>query len=331
MVQTIRNQIAQILIVDGKHRYSRFADVFLIALISLNVLAIILESIASFEAHYRAPLQFFEVFSVVIFSLEYLARLWSCVEIDQRTNDSALTVRLRYMLSPMAIIDLAAILPFYLMFLFPVDLRFLRVLRLLRVFKLTRYSGAMNLVLSVFKEEANAFLASLFVLMTLLILASSGIYLLEHELQPEAFGSIPAAMWWAMASLTTVGYGDVVPITPMGKLFGGCITVIGMGMVALPAGILASGFSDQVHRRRSVYEELLDDVMKDGLVTPSEKAKLRQLREKLGLTDDQVKTMTHDYLRQYENSLRRCPHCREPLVLERAYDDSSDRAGDSPN
>ena len=141
------------------------------------------------------------------------------------------------------------------MFFMSIDLRFLRVIRLLRIFKLTRYSGAMNLVLSVFKEEASAFFAAFFVLLMLLILASSGIYLLEHEVQPDNFGTIPDAMWWAMATLTTVGYGDVVPITPIGKLFGGFITIIGMGMVALPAGILASGFADQVHRRRTEYTE----------------------------------------------------------------------------
>jgi voltage-gated potassium channel len=220
----------------------------------------------------------------------------------------------------MAIIDLLAILPFYLAFFISIDLRFLRVVRLLRVFKLTRYSGAMNLVLSVFKEEAHAFLASIVVLLIVLILASSGIYLLEHKLQPEHFGSIPAAMWWAMTTLTTVGYGDVVPITPWGKIFGGLITVIGMGMVALPAGILASGFAEQIHRRRSIYQERLQHFLGDGVVTKTEKLSLDHLRERLGLTHEEVEELTHEYLHKYQSSIRQCPHCNKPLVQERTGD-----------
>lgn len=322
MSQSLRKEVARILSVDGNHRYSRTVDIFLVSLISLNVLAIIFESIESVEAQHHQALLIFEAFSVIIFTIEYLLRIWACVEFHGYENDRPAKARLRYMFTPLALIDLVAILPFYLMLLFPVDLRFLRVVRLLRVFKLTRYSGAMNLVLSVFKEEANAFFAAFFVLLMLMVLASSGIYVIEHQAQPERFGSIPDAMWWAMATLTTVGYGDVVPITPLGKFFGGLITIIGVGMVALPAGILASGFADQIHRRRSLFEERLEQVLEDGELSQNEQLDLEHLREKLGLSSDDVEELTHEYLKKYQHSLRQCPHCHKPLIRERRSDRS---------
>lgn len=320
MTNTRRKTIARILSVDGKHRLSRIVDIILISLICLNVAAIILESVPSFQQQYRSQLHWFDVFSVAVFTVEYLLRVWSSVELAGYHNDSPTKARLKYMMTPLAVIDLLAIAPFYLSFFFVLDLRFLRVVRLLRVFKLTRYSGAMNLVLSVFKEEANAFLASFVVLMTLLVLASSGIYLIEHDIQPETFGSIPDAMWWAMATLTTVGYGDAVPVTPMGKIFGGIITIIGMGMIALPAGILASGFADQIHRRRSRYEDQLEQVFGDGVITHTEQLHLDELRERLGLTYDDVEELTHEYLKKYQAKLRQCPHCKKPLIQQRKSD-----------
>ncbi|EAR08070.1 ion transporter [Reinekea blandensis] len=323
MPDALRKQTARILSVDGRHRLSRVVDWLLILLISLNVLAIILESVPSFHDRYATPLFWFEAFSVTVFSVEYVLRVWSSVELVGFNDTGAFKARLRYMVTPLALIDLLAIAPFYLSILFAVDLRFLRVIRLLRIFKLTRYSGAMNLLLSVFREEAQAFMAAFFVLLMLLILASSGIYLLEHEVQPDAFGSIPDAMWWAMATLTTVGYGDVVPITPLGKLFGGLITVIGIGMVALPAGILASGFADQVHRRRSQYEERLEQVLGDGIITHHEQEDLSHLRESLGLSQDEVEDLTHAYLKKHQQSIRQCPHCHKPLIQERRSDRSS--------
>lgn len=322
MTETTRKQIARLLSVDGQHRYSRIVDLLLIFLISLNVLAIILESVPSFHARYATALFGFEVFSVAVFTLEYALRVWSSVELIGFNERGPIKARLRYMMTPLALIDLLAIAPFYLSIFFAVDLRFLRVIRLLRIFKLTRYSGAMNLLLSVFREEAQAFMAAFFVLLMLLILASSGIYLLEHEVQPDDFGSIPDAMWWSMATLTTVGYGDVVPITPLGKLFGGLITVIGVGMVALPAGILASGFADQVHRRRSRYQERLEQVLGDGIITRNEEQDLSNLRESLGLSQDEVEDLTHAYMKKHQQSIRQCPHCHKPLIQERRSDRS---------
>lgn len=320
MFNQFRSQTAHVLSVDAGSRLSRVIDYALIVLITLNVIAIILESVPSFEQTHHDTLVTFETFSVLVFSIEFILRVWSCVDEEKYQGLTPTQARLRYLFSPMATIDLLAILPFYLMLFMSIDLRFLRVIRLFRIFKLTRYSGAMNLVLSVFREEAGAFFAAFFVLLMLLILASSGIYLLEHDVQPEEFGTIPDAMWWAMATLTTVGYGDVVPITPLGKLFGGFITIIGVGMVALPAGILASGFSDLVHRRKKLYSSHLENALNDGVLTPEEEAELNQLREKLGLSLEDIEDVTHAFVKQYQGSIRECPHCHKPLMQERRSD-----------
>ena len=133
------------------------------------------------------------------------------------------------------------------------DKRYLRVVRLLRVFKLSRYSRAMQLLLNVFKEERLSLFAAFSVLFIIMLVAACAMYTLEKDVQPEHFSSIPQAMWWALVTLTTVGYGDVTPVTDLGRLFGGLITIVGIGVVALPADILASGFSEQLSRRRQFF------------------------------------------------------------------------------
>lgn len=314
-MKNLRVRTAEILEVQRNNdTTSKLVDLFLIILISLNVVAIILESVPRWEALYSEQFYLFEKLSIIIFTVEYLLRIWSSVELDVHSHPNPLISRLKYMTSLSAIIDLLAILPFYLAFVMPIDLRFLRVIRLLRIFKLTRYSGAISILLSVLREESHSLAAAFFVLFVVLILASSGIYLIEHKVQPEAFGSIPDAMWWAMATLTTVGYGDVTPITPWGKFFGSLITLVGMGMVALPAGILASGFSDQLHRRRTEYAERLSTFLHDGIITREEEQELQSLRYRLGLSEedtlDLLKSVTRAVAKRYDT----CPHCHQPLA-----------------
>lgn len=309
-----RQKAAQVIEFNNKStRLGYWLDGFLIVLIISNILAIILESVPSIEARYQSHFYLFEIFSVAVFSIEYLVRVWSCPDLKEDDYSDNLTGRVSYMLSLPALIDLIAILPFYLSLFIGIDLRFLRVFRLLRVFKLTRYSSAMGTLLKVLKDESSAFFAAFFILLVVLILASSGIYLIEHEVQPDAFGSIPAAMWWAMATLTTVGYGDVTPITPLGKLFGGLITVVGMGMVALPAGILASGFSSQLKRNRSIYNYRLAQLMNDGVLTADEKIELDDLRQELGISDRDADLLFSAYKHQLTKHYHHCPHCKKPL------------------
>ncbi|MEH6444771.1 MAG: ion transporter [Oceanospirillaceae bacterium] len=204
--QSLRASMSRIIEFNADSgRLARSIDISLILLITANIAAIILESVDSISANYSQAFYYFELFSIVVFTIEYLIRVWSCPELKEERYSDDLKGRLRYMVSIPALIDLIAILPFYLTIFFAIDLRFLRVFRILRIFKLTRYSNAMNTLLQVLRDESSSFFAAFFILSIVLVLASSGIYLLEHDIQPEAFGSIPAAMWWATATLTTVG------------------------------------------------------------------------------------------------------------------------------
>ncbi|MBL4757303.1 MAG: ion transporter [Rhizobiales bacterium] len=291
----------------------RIVDLVLIVLITINVISVTLETVDWIYADYKQLFDFIEIVSVAVFSIEYLLRVWSCVEIDP--EQPALVQRLRYMTSLMALTDLLAIAPFYLSFFFAIDLRFLRVLRLLRIFKLTRYSSAMTMLLDVFREEANAFFAGTFILFVLLVLAASGAYLVEQDVQPEKFGSIPDAMWWAISTLTTLGYGDVTPITPLGKLFGACVAVTGIGMAALPAGILASGLADQLRRKREALAAQYRAALEDGVIDADEAHELEEYRKNLGLSKLLATEILQD-LKQNASShkLSYCPNCGEDLA-----------------
>lgn len=298
--------------------FSAQTDLLLICLIALNVLAIILESVPVIAREYHTPMYIFNYFSVMVFTLEYLVRAWRAVGLEDSRFHHPVRGRLRYLLTPMALIDLIAILPFYLILFFPIDLRILRVFRLFQIFKLTRYSSAMNMMLAVFREESQSFLAAFFVLFVLLMLASTGIHLIEHNIQPEAFGTIPDSMWWALVTLTTVGYGDVTPITAAGKVFGGCITIIGIGMVALPAGILASGFSDQINRRRQKYHLMLEEAFADGVISGEEKDSLKHLRQHLGVNEEDARVLFEIASHSKARALTHCPHCQALLIEKRS-------------
>jgi voltage-gated potassium channel len=231
---------------------AKWVDTSLIALIATSIVAVVLESEHEVSAPYARPFLLFEWCSSLVFSAEYVLRVWTCVEDERYAHP--LKGRLRWMRTPMALVDLVAILPFYLSMVKGLDLRFvraIRLLRLLRVFKIGRYAEAVAELLRVFAQKKEDIAIVFFLVMMTLILASSAMYYAENAAQPEAFRSIPASMWWGVITLTTVGYGDVGPITPLGKLIGGVIALIGVGIVALPAGIIASGFSEATDERRA--------------------------------------------------------------------------------
>jgi voltage-gated potassium channel len=295
-------------------RPSKALNLFLILLISLNVVAIILESVDWIYQQYQSLFWYFEVFSVAVFTIEYFARVWSCIELDEASDSSPIMGRLRYMLTPIALIDLIAILPFYLGLYLTIDLRFLRGLRLLRLFKLTRYSPALVALLDVVQQESEALLAAMVVLLIMLVMSAAGIYLLENDLQPETFGSIPSSMWWAIVTLTTLGYGDVVPITPMGKAFAGLIGLIGIGMIALPAAIMASGFAENIRGRKQKYNEYIETFLADGVIDENERWKLEELRRELGLDSEGALQLLHRMTRKAQrHALTKCPKCGERL------------------
>ena len=250
MATSGRRRLYQILEAnDPDDAARRVVDVFLGCLIVANVGTVVLETEPAFYAAYGVWFRAFDVFSVAIFSVEFATRLWVATESPITSHDSAWRARRDYVLTPLAIIDLAAILPFYLAFFVPVDLRVLRVFRLLRILKLARYSPALATLRRVLHDERRALGAALMAMVALLLTSATAIYYAERLAQPADFGSIPKAMWWALATLTTVGYGDVVPVTVPGRLLGGVVMIFGLAMFALPVGIIASGFAQEIHRR----------------------------------------------------------------------------------
>ena len=233
---------------------AKSADLFLVFLILLNVAAVFAESFESFAAANRQLLDAFEALSVAVFSLEYVLRV---VTADFKFSDrSYLRAVAAFVTSPLAFVDMAAILPFYIPLLIPVDLRFLRVLRLIRLFRLfkvSRYTNALRIIGSVLRQKASDLAVTIFVTFLLLLVASSLMYHLESDVQPDAFPNMLSSLWWAVATLTTVGYGDVYPVTAAGRVLAGVIAVLGVGLVALPTGIISSGFLEalQSHRERT--------------------------------------------------------------------------------
>ncbi|MDP6344545.1 MAG: cyclic nucleotide-gated ion channel [Alphaproteobacteria bacterium] len=227
----------------------RLVDYLLGLLIVSNVLAVALESVPRYEARHGEAFQLFEAFSLSVFTIEYLIRLWVCTEHPPLKRLPPWQARRRYAASPFMVIDLLAILPAMVVGLIGLDLRFLRIFRLLRLLKLARYSPTIITLGRVLYEERRALGAVLIIMFGLLMLSASIMTIVESEAQPDDFGSIPAAMWWALATLTTVGYGDVVPVTALGRIFGGFVTILGIGMYALPIAIIAAGFTNESRRR----------------------------------------------------------------------------------
>ena len=223
-------------------RASILFDMFIVSMIFLSIAGLVLASIPTFLENHFFLILGIELLTGVVFTIEYLLRIWAC------TADPAyarpVTGRIRYALGLFQVIDIVALLPYYLALFFPFNVEFLRVLRLLRLIKLGKYSRSFSLMVRVVDRNKQSLLSALSVLLIILVIASSLMYYAEHAAQPDVYSSIPAAMWWGLITLATVGYGDMVPITPLGKILGGVIALIGIGVFALPAGIIASGFTE---------------------------------------------------------------------------------------
>lgn len=250
MYQKIKYRVYDILVeTDDDEVFDRIVAVMLMILILISSATVILETVAELTVHYGSLFYAIEAVAAVVFTIEYILRLWIAPLSPEYAGRFG---RLRYAFSAMAIVDLLAILPFYLPMIFTTDLfflRFLRIFRLFRLFKMSRYVESLTTLDDVVRSRREELLVTLVMIAMLLLFASSAMYLVENEAQPDKFPSIPAAMWWGVATLTTVGYGDVFPITPLGKVLGAFIALLGVGIFALPAGILASGFAEEVSRR----------------------------------------------------------------------------------
>ncbi|MBB3771472.1 voltage-gated potassium channel [Angulomicrobium tetraedrale] len=221
----------------------------LIVLIVVNVVAAVLETVPSLALRDQVLFRAFEIFSLAIFSLEYGLRVWVAPEDPRYRGMSATSARLRHMRTPAALVDLVAWLPFLLSASLGFNLRTLAVLRLLRFVKLARYSPGMQSLLEVLHGERQALLACFWLLAAAVLISATAMYLVEGQVQPDSLGSIPAAMWWAMTTVTTVGYGDVFPKTVAGRMVAGLTMITGIIMIALPVGIIATAFADVIKRR----------------------------------------------------------------------------------
>lgn len=230
---------------------SRIFDIFILTIIILNVIFIILETVESVSMRMGKFFELFELLTLIIFTIEYVLRLWSCNSIDK--YNGKLKGRIKFFFQPLTLIDLLAVIPFYLPHLIVIDLVYLRIIRFLRIFRIfkaARYSVALKNMGEVIRDKKEELIIVMFLLFIMLVIASSLMYYAENEAQPGDFASIPSAMWWGIITLTTVGYGDTFPITPLGKILGTVISIIGIGLFALPAGILGSGFVEKLHKQK---------------------------------------------------------------------------------
>lgn len=276
----------------GKDRVSAICDRLLSSLIVLNLIAVSLESIQFLGAQYSLYFWWFEIFSVTIFGIEYLLRIWSVSENQDSRYKSALGRRFEYIFSFTGLIDLIAILPSLLpLFVGEVDLRWLRVLRLVRLLKISHYSTALEDLISAIRSERNAFGAALYLFCIALFISSSLMYVVEHAAQPENFSSIPTTMWWSLITLTTVGYGDVSPLTPLGKVVGAFTAMMGVCVVALLTGIVATAFSNQLAQRKNILEAEIVSALSDGVISEDEMSKIVQMQREMGLSDEHAKAM----------------------------------------
>jgi voltage-gated potassium channel len=233
-----------------RNRAIRLFNLLLALLIVLNVAAVILETVEPIRARYEVFFLGAEHAATAIFAAEYLLRVWTAVDLHGGRFSHPLWGRLRYMRGFFPLIDLVSVLPAMLGMLGAGDLRVLRLLRLLRMLKLTRHSRVFSLLWSVFRDEAQSIGALLFILCLTLTVSGALAYMIEGDEQPAVFNSIPAAMWWAIETLTTVGYGDMVPATAAGKLLGGLVSIVGIGTLALFSGVITVGFLEQLKTSR---------------------------------------------------------------------------------
>ncbi len=252
-IKDLRRRVYQVLeqgpVGDG---ISVIVDRSLVTLILINLVAVVLELVPSLRRADRPIFASIEYFSLVVFSIEYFLRIWCAVEHGPNRHLSPTRARLKYVLSPAGLVDLIAVLPFWFSPLLPDDLRVLQVFRIVRFFKITRYSPAMRSLLDVLYRERRALFGCLVIALGTALVSATLMHLAEGKVQSDELGTIPDALWWAIVTLGTIGYGDVVPVTALGKLIASGTIFASVIMIALPVGIIATAFADEIHRRQFV-------------------------------------------------------------------------------
>ncbi|MCC9621533.1 ion transporter [Thalassospira sp. MA62] len=317
MKPTLRSRTQKLLHgFDRTSKLSLIVHAILAGAIIINVLSVILDSVNEYATRYYAEFATIEIICTAIFALEYGLRVWSAPDEPRFAGRFA---RLRYMATPMALVDLLAILPILLWFFTSIDLRFIRIVRLLRLLKFTRYSTGLELMLMVFRQQAGVFGAASAALACMLIFSAGAIFVAEHQAQPEAFGNLPKALYWSVITLATVGFGDVVPITVAGKILASVLSLTGIGIVAVPAGILASAFNSELRRRENEYRHQATRQLLGRRLTERVRNKLKSHQEDLGISDEQAQSILDDIRDVHRNEsdeILTCPHCHQPLHLE---------------
>jgi voltage-gated potassium channel len=240
----------------SEYRPARAFDYFITALILLNVVSFMLNTFRDYSVRYSFYFECFEIFTVAVFTIEFSFRLWSCTL--HPGFERPVIGRLRYMASPWALIDLASFLPFYFPMLIPFDLRFIRVIRLMqlvRVFKLGKYNRKLKLFAKVIAKKRDDLMLTLMMGIILIFISSSLMFYIENRAQPGRFGNIFQALWWGLIPVTTVGYGDIYPVTPLGKALSAISTIAGLLIVSLPVAIFSSGFLEEINEEKSEEEK----------------------------------------------------------------------------
>ncbi|MBU3724285.1 MAG: ion transporter [Burkholderiaceae bacterium] len=269
-----------------------------------SIIAIILESVPSLQDRFQSQFDAFEVFSIAIFTVEYLLRLW-CVPAG-KAHLSPTAARWGYITSFHGLIDLCATLPFYLHAVFPgLDMRFMRAVRMLRFLKLSHYNTALEDLFRAIRDEHESFVSALYILGIAILMTSCLAYYAEHDVQPDKFGSIPDAMWWSVVTLTTVGYGDAAPVTAIGKLIGVATALMGVCTVALLTGIVASSFANQMARKRAIFEAELIKALQDGHISHEEEEMLEHLRQTFNLSKEHANAIVKRVRQEHTRSSQR--------------------------
>jgi voltage-gated potassium channel len=300
--QNAQLRVFKILEGDVTEPASRFCEIFIALLVVLNVVAIILESVPDIHEEWGEFFHYFDLFSVGVFSIEYVLRVWSYAQKFAAEGGTAWEGRKSYLFSFFGLVDFFSTVPFYLQLLFPgTDLRVLRMFRLLRIFKLSRYNSAMDDMFEAIKSERDSFSSALFLLLISGLLFSSLIYIIEGHDQPEVFPSIPAAMHWFVITIIS-GWGNVDPVTYPGVILVIITQILAIALAAILTGVVSTAYTTQVSRREALYEMEIREVLADGVVTPEEEAHLRAIQAKFGMSDEQVEAIAAQVRTEKEKS-----------------------------
>jgi voltage-gated potassium channel len=296
----------------------RYIDRLIIAAVLISVVCIVLETVPAIHEVFQYEFQFLEFATVGLFTLEYVARVYASCEYIKYQDP--IKGRLRYMVSIPALIDLVSILPYFLGILLHqvIDTRFLRIFRLTRLLKVTRYTGTLNTLIKAISREKRVLFASAFMMLLLVVLTASLGYELEHDAQPDKFDTIPSAMYWAVITLASVGYGDISPITPLGRAMTVVISLIGIGIFAIPAGLMASAFTDQLRIDRETFENEFRDALAKGQLFHNDKNALNAEAERLHLSEQDVNRIMEKVKHEMKfKTGESTAHLNAPQLLEK--------------